>query len=83
MTTIPRFISTIDEFESLGVGSVVVDNTNHAWVKGNTRWWSSHPYDEDHQNSPLKMEELILVFTPDVRESLRGGMTGSREGESA
>ena len=61
---LPRKINSIDEFESLPTVAVLVDNTNHAWVKGSSQWWSSHPYDDKHQNSPMKMKWTALVFLP-------------------
>jgi hypothetical protein len=64
MGELPRWIDDLDEFEGLPVGAVVVDNTNHAWVKGQTQWWSTHPYDAEHHNNPMKMKRLALVYVP-------------------
>lgn len=60
----PRKLTTVDDFESLPVGAVLVDNTNHAWVKGRSQWWSTHPYDDEHQNNPMKMRWTALVYVP-------------------
>ena len=69
MADLPRRVTTVDDIESLPTGAVLIDNTNHAWVKGDSQWWSSHPYDGEHLNSPLKMRELLLVYLPhDWRE---------------
>jgi len=63
-----NYIDTAEKLSGLPSGTIVRDRTGHAWVKGDLQWWSSHPYDAEHNNDPAKVLPAEVIWDKESSE---------------